>query len=312
MDWLSTIMADAVRLLQYAGASVLFGTAFLNLVSLPRSGDASASRQGWPKPLFLGAGVVLLIGAVLSLVTQAALMNGIPLSKLDVDSIKLVLFETQWGHAIAGRIGLAIVALAVAFVFRPSVSLFAALTGIGLICLASFAFTGHGASDDGAGGVVHMIGDMIHSIAAGLWLGALAGFFVLLRRSTAIAEPERTALAKALADFATTGTLVVAVLIVTGLINSYFLVGFSGLPKLFTSAYGDLLALKLVLFGVMLGLAAQNRFRLTPALRDAGDEMSRLKAISNLRHSVTAEMISGLAILALVAVFGMMEPPNAM
>jgi len=312
MDPASTILADMARLLQYAGAVVLFGTALFNLVSLPRSGEASAGRQGWPKPLFRGAALVLLVGAVLSLLAQSAGMNGVPLGRLDAATVQTVLSDTQWGHAILVRIGLSVLALAMAIAAKPSTPVFGALAGLGLICLGSFAFTGHGAADEGAGGLVHLVSDVMHALAAGVWLGALAGFFLLLARSSAAAEPDRSALVKALADFAATGTLVVVVLIVTGLINSGFLVGPAGMPKIFASAYGDLLVLKLVLFMVMLGLAARNRFRLTPALRSAEDETAGLKAVRDLRRSVMAEAVAGLAILAVVAVFGMLEPPNAM
>lgn len=312
MDWASTIMADIARLLQYAGAAVLFGTALFNLISLPRSGEASANRQGWPKPLFLAAGIALLCGAILSLLAQSASMNGVPLSKLDAAAIKLVLTETQWGYAIALRIGLGVLVVAATLAVRPSSAVFAGLAGLGLICLASFAFTGHGASDDGVAGMVHLISDMVHSVAAGVWLGALAGFVALLARPAAADEPHRTALVKALAGFATTGTVVVIVLVVTGLINGYYLIGLAGLPKMLTSAYGDLLVLKLVLFMAMLGLAAMNRFRLTPALERAVGAVSQSHAIVRLRRSLVLEASAGFVILALVAVFGMLEPPSAM
>jgi putative copper resistance protein D len=310
MDWTSLIVADIARLLQYAGASVLFGTALFNLISLPRSGPASATLQGWPKPLFLVSGIALLAGAILSLLAQSATMNGVPLTKLDAAGINLVLTQTQWGHAIAVRMGLSLLAVLLGLLSRPSNPVFMAQAAIGLVCLASFAFTGHGASDDGAAGLIHLVSDMIHAVAAGVWTGTLAGFFALLARSSAIDEPHRPALAKALADFATTGTVVVAALVITGLINSYFIIGVAGLPKLLASAYGDLLAIKLLLFVAMLALAAKNRFRLTPALVRATDPLTQRAAISALRQSVTFEALASLAILGLVAVFGMMEPPG--
>jgi len=254
----------------------------------------------------------LFAGAVLSLLAQSASMNGIALSQLNAGAIRLVLTETQWGYAMAMRIGLSVLAVVLALAWRPSAPVFAGLAILGGLCLASFAFTGHGASDDGAAGMVHVAADMVHSVAAGVWLGALAGFFALSARPAAADELHRTALVKALAGFATTGTMAVATLIITGLVNSYFLIGLAGLPKLLSSAYGGLLVVKLILFAVMLGLAAKNRFRLTPALRDAQDQPSWSTAVTGLRRSLTIETIAGFAILALVAVFGMMEPPNAM
>lgn len=310
MDWLSLILADIARLLQYAGATVLFGAALFTLTGLPRSGEASVVQQGWPKPLFVWAAVVLLAGTVLSLLAQSATMNGVPLNKLDPAAIQTVL-DTQWGNAIVVRICVSLAALIVAL-GPPSRARFSLSLALGLIALASFAFTGHGVADDGLAGLVHLTSDMLHAVAAGVWLGALAGFFILLRRTQAIIEPHRTALASALANFATIGTATVAVLVVTGLVNGFFLIGFAGLPKILTSAYGDLLMLKLVLFVAMLGLAGANRFRLTPALQQATDVRYQAQAVARLRHSVTLEALAGLAILALVAAFGMLEPPMAM
>src|SRR3546814_11704396 len=68
---------------------------------------------------------------------------------------------------------------------------------------------------------------------------------------------------RALAGFAGAGTLLVALIVLSGLVNGLILVGFDNVGELGTSLYGQLLVIKLVLFGGMLVLAASNRFRLT-------------------------------------------------
>ena len=99
----------------------------------------------------------------------------------------------------------------------------------------------------------------------------------------------------------------------TGLVNSWFLVGLSRVGDLGTSLYGQLLIAKLVLFALMLALAAKNRFRLTPALGAtlAGGIDPRL-AFQRLRHSIVAEMLAGALLLGLVALMGTLAPPSAM
>ncbi|MGN6424426.1 MAG: copper homeostasis membrane protein CopD [Asticcacaulis sp.] len=304
MDGAALIGADVARFLQYSGASVLFGTALFLLIGMP----ASDNGHRWSRSLFLGAAVALVAGACLSLAAQSAMMNGVALNALTGDDVWLVLSATQWGYALAARLAFSLIAVVLA-VLKPNK---AALVVLGAGCLISFAYTGHGAGDDGPAGTVHLINDMAHSLAAGVWLGALAGFFILLRRPDAVDAPQAAILAKALSDFSRIGTASVSVLLLTGLINSAFLIGLAGLPKLLSSAYGVLLSVKLVLFVIMLSLAARNRFYLTPDLLAASDEASRRKAMSALRLSVTLETLAGLAILALVAVFGMMEPPASM
>ena len=69
----------------------------------------------------------------------------------------------------------------------------------------------------------------------------------------------------------------------------------------------------LVLFALMLALAAGNRFRLTPWLGSvlAGGEDPR-QALQRLRRSVVAETLVGAVLLVVVAVMGTLAPPSAM
>ena len=109
-----------------------------------------------------------------------------------------------------------------------------------------------------------------------------------------------------LARFATFGTIFVATLIVSGLVNGAMIVGWTDLPALTGSRYGWLLAAKLALFGVMLALSAVNRWRLTPALeRTKGNDPT---AIAHLRLSLAVETAAALAILGLVSVIGTLDP----
>lgn len=100
-----------------------------------------------------------------------------------------------------------------------------------------------------------------------------------------------------------------ALLILSGFINSWILIGPSRLGSLFTSLYGLLLAGKLILFGVMLMLAAANRFFLTPSLAAAIETGNASLAIGSLRRSLAIETGCALAILALVAWLGLLAPP---
>ena len=99
----------------------------------------------------------------------------------------------------------------------------------------------------------------------------------------------------------------------TGLANSWFLVGPERLEGLGTNLYGQLLIAKLVLFVLMLALAADNRYRLTPSLglklQGAEDPVA---ALQRLRRSIAVEAALGAAILGLVAVMGTLPPPAAL
>lgn len=118
---------------------------------------------------------------------------------------------------------------------------------------------------------------------------------------------------QALHGFSGVGTAAVAVLILSGLMNSWFMVGIDQIGGLLTTPYGWLLLAKLVLFGVMLALATSNRFHLAPALASALDHPADLQlAILRLKRSLALETLVALALLAVVAAMGTLAPVSAM
>lgn len=103
-------------------------------------------------------------------------------------------------------------------------------------------------------------------IAAALWFGAIAAF---LHPRNGIAEERLALTARSLDRFARTGTICVLVIVATGLINAQIIVGANNIGHAVASPYGQLLAIKLLFFILMLALAAANRWRLTPMLSSA-------------------------------------------
>lgn len=113
--------------------------------------------------------------------------------------------------------------------------------------------------------------------------------------------------------FSGVGSALVAVLIASGLLNSWLLVGPTRIAGLWTTHHGQLLSLKLGVFAGMLVLAAVNRFRLTPALSAATAEGGRStgEALRNLRRSVVLETALAVLVLGLVAWLGTQAPVSA-
>jgi putative copper resistance protein D len=152
--------------------------------------------------------------------------------------------------------------------------------------------------------------DILHLLAAAVWLGALTALAILLTTAREGARDDAAALHSALARFSGVGSAVVAVLLATGLVNSGFLVGPSRLGQLFLTPYGVILLAKVTLFAGMLGLAAWNRFRLTPRLEQALGGVGA--AVASLRRSVVLESAAGALVLALVSVMGVLAPPSSL
>lgn len=301
-----------LRLMQYAGAMVLMGSALFFAYALPRSGAGSAAEAPWARPLLAGAGGLLAAAALLGIAAQASVLAGSMSEGLKPETLSAVVTGMNLGKAAVVRAAAAVLAAVLLLILKPGRTSWIAAAALGAVAAASFAWMGHGAATEGPGGSVHLVSDVLHSWAAAVWIGALVAFLLLLRARTP--SPEATvALHRALHGFSGVGTLLVAILVATGAVNGWFLVGLERLEGLWTTPYGRLLSLKLLLFVVMLALAAANRFRLTPALGRVLDARGGPDAtLSMLRRSVALETTLSVAVLALVAWFGTLAPPAAM
>ncbi len=302
-DWISV----GVRFALYLDLSLLFGLAAFGLHSLRgahrRSGEVVAFR------LWLGA--LAALGILLSaagLWVIAAAMAGVTLGAVDRATIEMILDGTAIGTAFKGRVGLLVVASIVAAGRRWPAARLVAVTILSGIALATLAWNGHGAMDDARRGIVHLIADIAHLIAAGLWIGALLGLGLLLGRHEVDAG-HLSLSHRALQGFAVVGSIIVATVLASGLVNAWLLVGPENAGALLTTLYGQLLLAKIALFLIMLALAAANRYRLTPAFEKALTEGDHPRALGTLRRSLGVETACAVVILGLVALLGTLAPP---
>jgi putative copper resistance protein D len=207
-----------------------------------------------------------------------------------------VLRETRFGTVLSVRLLLGAFTAALILWRRTNVLSLAAAAGF----VASLAWIGHAGAATGPAANVHLASDVTHLLAAAAWLGGLPALALLLAGSRKAAVPDGVA-ARATARFSWLGMVSVAVLLATGIANSWFLL--SGPRDLWANPYGRLVLLKVLLFAAMVGIAAVNRFRLTPRLPAA----SALRALQ--RNSLT-ETGLGLVVLFVVGAMGTMEPAN--
>ncbi len=302
----------ALRFAQYLGVATLFGASLFYLYALPAAGPAAAARLGWPRRLLLAGALLTLVGASTGVVAQTAVMAGSLSEALKPESLRFVAVETGIGQAGVLRAIAGAVAILLLLGVRPNRTLWMLVSTLGLVAGASLAWMGHGAATEGSGRALHLVSDLLHSLAACVWVGALVAFLALLWPRGDRSPELQAASHRALDGFSGLGSALVAVLVITGLINSWFLVGPDRLEGLWTTPYGRLLLAKLVLFGGMLALAAANRFRLTPGLQLALEgEGSAITAVAALRRSLLLETGVGLAVLALVAWLGTLAPVSA-
>ena len=302
-------IAVALRFGLYLDLMVLFGVGAFGLYGLRgherRSGAAIALRS-----LLGGTALLGLLLSAAGLAALAAAMAGVPLIAVDSASVAMIVTGTAVGTAWIVR--MAACAFVLASVLLASTRPIAMLSGAGLggaLALASLAWSGHAAMREGAAGAAHLGSDILHLLAAGIWVGALVALLLLVsRRSDRMTSDHLKLSHRALDGFATVGTIVVATLIVTGTVNLLLVVGFDQLSGLPWSLYGQLLFLKLLAFAAMLGLAASHRFRLVPAFERALAAENHRAALAVLRTSLIVEILCAALILALVAWLGTLEP----
>lgn len=185
-------------------------------------------------------------------------------------------------------------ALILCVIWRARTGLVLALLGA-LLASASFALRGHALSEPqmilGALITLH-----IHCLA--FWVGAFAPLARAARRDT----PER---AGALAhEFGRRALWAVGLVVLAGTIT-LGLLG-AATPSALSSPYGQMFAVKLVLFVGVLALAAVNKLMLTPALRASNPE-----ACARLRRSIGIEagLVAGILVTT-AALTTLSAPPS--
>ena len=288
----------AVRLLQYAGAAILFGSSLFCLWALPPRAALPGAQT-----LIAGGALVLCLASLALIGAQASLFAGSFRDGLTGEALGAVASTMDLGRAAAIRAGTAAFAIALMLFAPRKRATWMAVAILGAVAAGSLVWLGHAGASEGPLAPWQLAADIVHVLAACAWLGALPGFLLLARAGAA--DPGRRMLHGALAGFAGTGAVLVALLLTTGLANALFLVGPDRLGDAWATNYGRVLAVKLALFAVMLLLAANNRWRLTPALKRLPDPATARA----LRRSIALEALAGLAVLAAVAWLGTLPPP---
>ena len=297
----------AVRFALYATLSGLFGLSAFSLYGLKARERADALAL---RPWLVGSGLLGLLFSGIGLALLAAAMAGAPLWPVDQEAVGMLLSGSATGTAWEARVAALVVASIAALVAAGRAALLGLVAFAAGVALATLAWAGHGAMDEGAVGWVHLGADILHLLAGGAWAGALLGLVLLVARPAGRVDAAHLTLThRALHGFGLVGTIMVGTIAVTGIVNAWLLVGVANLPNLAATVYGQLLIAKLVLFGAMLTLASFNRFRLTPAFERSITAVDHHGALRGLRRSLAVEASCAVAILALVAWLGTLDPP---
>ncbi|WP_248804632.1 copper homeostasis membrane protein CopD [Pseudomonas sp. MWU13-2100] len=226
-----------------------------------------------------------LLSAAGWLLLTTANMTGDWADALNPATLQLVLGKTFFGQVWSWHLGLCLLLLLSLLAdARPAVNLL-----LGFLLLATLAPVGHGAMLEGLDGRLLMLNQFIHLSGVGAWVGGLMLLALLL------SQPAEHDIKRVLRRFGELGYLLVAVIIVTGLINVRVLTGAVWPTPLF-SGFALILLIKVLMVALMLGLALFNRV------------MSPRGRFSVLRTSVTVEWLLGLGAILAVSLLGTLPP----
>jgi putative copper resistance protein D len=305
----------AARAVHFASTSVVAGALiFAVLVSEPAFRSeaeeppvAPGLRQRLAWITWVSIAVAVASGAVWLVLLSAEIGGG----SLSGGVVWTVLTQTQFGRAWQVRLALAgLLALASMLDHRLLLNTATASwirAALAAALAGSLAWGGHAGATEGVGGNIHLVADVLHLVAAAAWLGALLPLALLFAAATRSGNVHDAAVTlNATARFSTLGIISVGTLLVTGIVNTWFLAG--TIPALLGTAYGRLLLIKIALFAAMVGVASINRSRLTPRLaRGLGTSQGRV-VLGRLARNTTIEIVVGVLVLAIVGVLGTTVP----
>jgi putative copper resistance protein D len=260
---------------------------------------------------WISLAVAVMSGAAWLIALAQQLSDGTVTAVLRDGIVWIVLTRTGFGTDWIVRLTLAVllgaclpIGATPASLVRRSVGVVAAAGLVG-----SLAFAGHAAAGSGVEGIVHLLSDIVHLVAAAAWVGALVPLAMLLGAAGRSAEPSALAIAAtATRRFSVLGVASVAALLVTGIVNTWVLVGSIG--ALVETSYGLLLLVKVALFLVMVAIAAVNRRVLTPQLVQEADVALSREALRRLCRNSLIEAVVAAVIIVIVGMLGTMPPAS--
>jgi putative copper export protein len=166
---------------------------------------------------------------------------------------------------------------------------------------AAIAEVGHGHAYAMAHGPGLLeVAEALHLASAGAWLGGLPPLLIITCRAPPAAA------AAAARWFSPLGKICVGLTAGSALVQGVILVG--SLTALAHTAYGWTALGKLVLFGVLVGFAILNRYRLAPALCGRNPGLARRRLIASL----AMQTFCGVLVVFAAALLGQLAPAMPM
>jgi putative copper resistance protein D len=282
----------ALRFIHFTALMVLLGSTITCSWLAPQAFKPVLIRR--LKWLWHSAVWMTMLSAILLLCAQAGMM-GSGWSDAINPQIWLAVLGTRFGSVWLWQILLGVVTVAV-LLLKPRTlqSMLLILAAAQLILLAG---VGHAAMREGFVGGLQRMNHAVHLLSAGWWVGGLLPLLMCMRMAR---KPRwRQAAITAMMRFSRYGHVAVAAVLLSGIINSLMILGWS-LPL--ESSYVRLLGVKVVFVAVMIIIALYNRYFLVPRFNRSPTATKQFIQFTWL------EVILSVLVLLAVSVFATWEP----
>lgn len=280
---------DIIRWVTYLGVVLLIGG--IGLLQAVRT-DRLSSRSILA---LIGGWAFAALGTLEGLIAYGPHISGYKIYKAVDLSLLSATLTTQYGKMQLARLVLLgiIGALIAVIQFRGTwwwkFGAWASLVGVTL----TLSLAGHPVATNPVALSVGL--DMLHMLAASLWVGPL--LIIVYDRNMWLAINESTS-APSLQWFSRTAGFAVPIIVLTGTLQAWLMLG--GFSQILNSRYGRTLIVKVCLVVVLIALGAVSR------------KAMQRKQSGSLRQSMGIEVLFGLIILALTSTLVAMPPKGVL
>ena len=289
------LLLAGAKLITYVGLIGLTGAVAVRRLTSTAVGEvrdgAVERRLG---VLAAGSAAILLAGTAARLYAQTWSVFGLD-EPVTLELVRVVGIDSRWGgrwQPQAGFAFLATVGVAVS-AWWPRVGWWIAAPAVAGAWI-TLPMTGHAMSLDTR---VPWLAQVAHGIGAGVWVGALAALVAI---ATGLVERPagHRRIAELVGRFSPRAVVAVEVIAVSGVVTAVFY--FAALGELWTTGYGRVLLLKVVLFLATGAVGAYNWRRLTPRLGDEPGTRALLRS-ARLELALAAGVLLVTAVLVHLA-----------